>query len=405
MEFKIFVKISIVVIIRFRQSLLIKRECFMKIYVLNDYSEGDSISLIKRFFCCSEFQLTNSIINADFIFVPTDIGKFYADKIIKLYTNLLKSKHYQKYSYKYIFYSSLDNSWNFPLSGIWLRESVRNNINSKQSICIPYPTMRQTYVRPKINTYTINFVGSLITHPIRNKIIQYYYGLNKINKIIMIPRFEYQGHVAGDHKEIKKRTDEMIQMIRNTFITISPRGAGMNSMRFFETLSFGRIPLLISDDCVLPFENRIDYKNIIYRINENEIKKINDMTLLTTEEMLKKCERVYDVFNENFVGASLSKNLHIELLDKREKIRKDDLILKHNLTEYFYSHIDEYYKRNELYNIFSTIEFVNSITNHNKELQETLSNMMINIKEVLTKDIQKFKDQYISYLESRILSV
>jgi hypothetical protein len=221
----------------------------------------------------------------------------------------------------------------------------------------------------------------------------------------MIPRFEYQGHVAGDHKEIKKRTDEMIQMIRNTFITISPRGAGMNSMRFFETLSFGRIPLLISDDCVLPFENRIDYKNIIYRINENEIKKINDMTLLTTEEMLKKCERVYDVFNENFVGASLSKNLHIELLDKREKIRKDDLILEHNLTEYFYSHIDEYYKRNELYNIFSTIEFVNSITNHNKELQETLSNMMINIKDVLTKDIQKFKDQYISYLESRILSV
>ena len=48
---------------------------------------------------------------------------------------------------------------------------------------------------------------------------------------------------------------------------------------------------------------------------------------------------------------------------------------------------------------------MNSITNHNKELQETLSNMMINIKEVLTKDIQKFKDQYISYLESRILSV
>tara|TARA_Y100001934_G_C12304001_1_gene751443 strand:- start:281 stop:1411 length:1131 start_codon:yes stop_codon:yes gene_type:complete len=374
----------------------------MKIYVASEYAENDSISLIERFFCFSEFEFVNSVINSDFIFIPVDIGKFYGSKIKHLYKEILNSRNYHKHKLKYIFYSSLDNSWNFPFGGIWLRESVKSNVNSDQSICVPYPTYRQGYAEHDISKYSINFVGSLVTHPVRKKIAEYYYSLDNSN-IIMIPRFEYHGHIAGDQNKVKKRNNEMIKMIKNTLITLCPRGAGMNSMRFYESLSFGRIPLLISDGCVLPFENRINYSDIIYRLNENEINEINEIGIFSIDELRKKCQRAYNMFNENFVGQSLSKNLYLELLEKRENKFSFDLNFEQDLTQYFLSHIDGYFSEKEFYSILSVVEFVKSIPCENKSLTNQINNLMYDIKEILNKDIHNYKDQYIGHLESNII--
>ena len=49
------------------------------------------------------------------------------------------------------------------------------------------------------------------------------------------------------------------------------RGNGNFSYRFYEALSFGRIPILINTDCVLPFESKINWKQHVISVSEKEI--------------------------------------------------------------------------------------------------------------------------------------
>ena len=58
-------------------------------------------------------------------------------------------------------------------------------------------------------------------------------------------------------------------MLDSPFI-LCMRGNGNFSVRFYETLALGRIPVLIDTDCVLPLSNEIDwYKHCIIVSNGN----------------------------------------------------------------------------------------------------------------------------------------
>ena len=52
------------------------------------------------------------------------------------------------------------------------------------------------------------------------------------------------------------------------------RGAGNFSYRLYEVMSCGRIPVFINTDCVLPFENFIDWEKYMIRVEEKEIAQI-----------------------------------------------------------------------------------------------------------------------------------
>jgi hypothetical protein len=53
---------------------------------------------------------------------------------------------------------------------------------------------------------------------------------------------------------------EFVNNILNSDYTICMRGGGNFSVRFYETLCLGRIPIFIDTDCLLPFQDEIDYK-------------------------------------------------------------------------------------------------------------------------------------------------
>ena len=375
----------------------------MKIYIFDEYDEQESESLVNRFFCYSEFTITKSIIESDFIFVPFDFGKFFGKRIIEFNKFINISKVYLENYWKFIFYSSLDNPWIMPFSGIWLRESVNKKINSNQSICVPYPISKQKFLVPNNIKRKLSFVGSLTTHPIRKTLIQYYYKLNGNENIIMIPRFEYQAHVYHDLSEIRKRQQEMIDLINKSYITICPRGAGMNSMRFFETLSFGRVPLLVSNDCVLPFEEKIKYSDFIYKTDEKNIFKIENLFSKSDPELIRRCSLSYKSFNENLIGINISKNLYLSLKLKRDQTDKTNLLYEENLVDYFSGYIEKYQECNEYYNIFSAVEFINSMTDKPNDMQLTLNDLMLNIKQVINTEMDNLRNQYIIFLEERFL--
>ena len=68
--------------------------------------------------------------------------------------------------------------------------------------------------------------------------------------------------------------EDFINNIENSHFTICNRGNGNYAMRLYQTLSLGRIPVLIDTDLKFPFEDVIDWNEIAI-IGKNEIDVIN----------------------------------------------------------------------------------------------------------------------------------
>jgi hypothetical protein len=82
-----------------------------------------------------------------------------------------------------------------------------------------------------------------------------------------------------DHHDATARAanhDRYVELLANSRIAICPRGAGAATFRFWEALAMGCVPLLISDDLVLPLEDRIDWDAIVLRLAEKDIDRLQD---------------------------------------------------------------------------------------------------------------------------------
>lgn len=67
---------------------------------------------------------------------------------------------------------------------------------------------------------------------------------------------------------------EFLDNMRGADFALAPKGDGNYSIRFFEALSMGRIPVLIDTDMVLPLEKVIDYSKFIVRVPHTEVRTI-----------------------------------------------------------------------------------------------------------------------------------
>ncbi|MGV6828225.1 MAG: exostosin domain-containing protein [Flavobacteriales bacterium] len=81
---------------------------------------------------------------------------------------------------------------------------------------------------------------------------------------------------------------EFYNNIKNTDYTVCIRGAGNFSVRFYETLAMGRIPIFINTDCLLPLANTIDWKKHVVWIEENEIEQLEQKVLAFHQQFSPK---------------------------------------------------------------------------------------------------------------------
>lgn len=82
------------------------------------------------------------------------------------------------------------------------------------------------------------------------------------------------GSVRGAGFDARLQEQVRREYVANLFeadYTLCVRGKGNWSFRFYETLSAGRIPLFINTRCVLPFEDRIDWRRHCVWVEEDEI--------------------------------------------------------------------------------------------------------------------------------------
>lgn len=87
-------------------------------------------------------------------------------------------------------------------------------------------------------------------------------------------RHSYSGHKKTIQDDPEKLRKEFISAIKDSDLALAVRGDGNYSLRFFEILSLGRIPLFIDTDIPLPLEDEIDYDAFILRVDYEKIQDL-----------------------------------------------------------------------------------------------------------------------------------
>lgn len=107
----------------------------------------------------------------------------------------------------------------------------------------------------------------------RKKAIQYLESSKAINTRFII-RTAYSGNVKSAKIDMGQARKEYIDSIRESDYVLTPKGDGNYSLRFYEALSMGRIPILIDTSVVLPLEDSINYDDFVLRIQTKDIPNI-----------------------------------------------------------------------------------------------------------------------------------
>ena len=109
-----------------------------------------------------------------------------------------------------------------------------------------------------------------------------------------------------EEQKMLERRHYFERLVDSKFV-LCPRGVGKTSARFFETLYFGRIPILISDEVRLPLENKINWSEIIIRVKENEMEdlplKVREFKESNNLELVK--EKILKISHTYFVRDSI----------------------------------------------------------------------------------------------------
>ena len=136
-----------------------------------------------------------------------------------------------------------------------------------------------------------------------NKIRSVIFKLNKNlenNKNIIIKK-RRDWHFFLSKKEQLNNKIEYMETLKNSRFSICPRGFGVSTIRFWESLKSGSIPVLISDKMELP--SNFNWNSCIIRVPEKDtiyiLDIINKISLQQEILMRKKCLEAYDYFLGN----------------------------------------------------------------------------------------------------------
>jgi hypothetical protein len=136
-----------------------------------------------------------------------------------------------------------------------------------------------------------------------------------------IIRTSFSGHVDTIAQDPQVARLEYVQNMLNADFVLAPKGDGNYSLRFYEALSLGRIPILIDTDSVLPIEDELAYDDFILRVRYRDINRLGNIVAdfynrLSPDEFARMQERARAAFAEHLRADAFMP--HIAAILERE---------------------------------------------------------------------------------------
>lgn len=91
---------------------------------------------------------------------------------------------------------------------------------------------------------------------------------------------------ASTEEERLRSQIEFDDNLRSATYALCVRGTGNYSTRFYEALSFGRVPLLVDSGGILPFEDRIDWSSHVVCVEADAVGRIGDALVAAHPDVL-----------------------------------------------------------------------------------------------------------------------
>lgn len=193
---------------------------------------------------------------------------------------------------------------------IW-RTSLRKSMKAANEFAMPYlwECKDEAFLPSSLTALpTVGFCG--LSNEYRKKSIAIFSEDSDIHADFVV-RSDFWG--GSPHNE-KLMYEYWTNLNQNQFVLAS-RGVGNFSMRFYQALSIGRIPVVVNTDIELPFSDKINWQDaIVFHPTEDEclkqVKEIHRLSHIT--ERQKKC---YNIFHEYLSQKSFSYHLEATIKD------------------------------------------------------------------------------------------
>lgn len=139
-----------------------------------------------------------------------------------------------------------------------------------------------------------SFVGVAFTHPLRKKL----FAIKHAADCIVIERSSW--HWRSSLKQQEWQKNEYKDILSRSRYALCPPGAGPNTLRFWEALQAGAIPVVFGDTSWLPSD--FDWHSCVVFMNEKDISKV-DRVLRAIScgqelEMRKNCLHAYKRYGD-----------------------------------------------------------------------------------------------------------
>lgn len=261
-------------------------------------ASSENSLFINNILCYDNPKKINDV---DFFIVPIAIN-IHKNSNIDL-SNLIVTKIVEKLDYfsikKHVFFMVGDNYNNLEV----LKNSIvfMTSCNKKKSKAIPlhYSLENENTENKNIINckYDLFFQGCINCNTrLRLK--------KEISKIKNLNIF-FKEQCKSKNKESKI---EYLKNLQKSKFVLCPKGFGLNSIRFFESICYGRIPIIISDEIELPLEKKINYKSFSIKVSEKKIDKIPFYIekFLSNNDINKASEQAIAIWKEYFQISNIN---------------------------------------------------------------------------------------------------
>ena len=84
-------------------------------------------------------------------------------------------------------------------------------------------------------------------------------------------------HFEKSDQDIKNHEEKFSSILQNTQFSLCPRGTGPSTIRIWDSLALGSIPVIISDGLKMPLSTMIEWDKCCVFIPEKELSQLQEM--------------------------------------------------------------------------------------------------------------------------------
>lgn len=178
-----------------------------------------------------------------------------------------------------------------------------SNREAYKSISVPLVCSMIPDVTEKPKDIFCSFVGAR-THELREQLFETY----KNDSDFVFSQCEWSAKVSQERWELFKDITS-----RSKFV-LCPRGTGRTSWRLYEAMQLGAIPVYVSDEYMLPWDDILNWKEFCVLISEKEIPDLKEILLEISDKKYDEMQKfIKSIYNNCFSLDGVFVNIVVRL--------------------------------------------------------------------------------------------